>query len=64
MVGVAVSVWGDELNPLTATFGQWEKGDATTPSHWRMKESKEGDDGESSTATPSPDVEIISFTEN
>ena len=64
MVEVAFSVWGDELNPLTATFGQWEKGDATTPSHWRMKESKEGDDGESSTATPSPDVEIISFTEN
>ena len=63
MVEVAFSLWGDELNPLTATFGRWEKGDATTPSRWRMKELK-GDDGESSTATISPDVEIISFTEN
>ena len=60
MVEVAFSTWGTELKPLTATFGQWEKGDATTPSHWRMTVPNVETVGG---PTPQPDVETISFSE-
>ena len=38
MVEVKFASVNSELMPTEATFGQWEKGDATTPSHWRMEE--------------------------
>ena len=50
MVEVEFASESSELAPTAATFGQWEKGDATTPSHWRMNE----DDVQ-------PDVERLLF---
>ena len=54
MVEVAFNTDGTVLQPQAATFGRWEKGGATTPSHWRMAKPKPG-------AEASPDVETIKF---
>lgn len=63
MVEVAFSACGSERGPVKATFGQWELGDATTPSHWRMTEPIVGAEEGSTMATPYPDVETIYFSE-
>ena len=63
MVEVAFSACGSEREPVKATFGQWELGDATTPSHWRMTEPIVGAEEGSTMATPYPDVETIYFSE-
>ena len=54
MVEVAFKADGAVLQPKAATFGRWEKGGATTPSHWRMAKSKPGEEAR-------PDVETIEF---
>ena len=41
MVEVSFSGYGAVLKPDSATFGEWEKGDSETTSHW--KETKQGD---------------------
>ena len=46
--------------PIWATFGQWEKGDATRASHWRKKKTEKGAGDE---ANSSPDVETIYLDE-
>lgn len=63
MVEVSFSTWGSERKPIKATFGRWELGDATTPSHWRMTEPIVGAEEGSPMATPHPDVETINFDE-
>ena len=61
MVEVAFDAEGSELHPHAATFGQWEKGDAMTPSHWRMTGPVLGAEEGSPLAKPRPDVETISL---
>lgn len=63
MVEVAFSNCGVENHALSATFGQWLKGDATTASHWRMTGPILGAAQGTPQSIPHPDVEIINLTE-
>lgn len=60
MVEVEFNPSGIEHKPRRAIFGQWEKGDATTASHWRMKNTSHTDEAGSPSNTDAiPDVDII-----
>jgi hypothetical protein len=63
MVEVAFSGNGHEYQPISATFGQWMKGDAFNASNWLLKEPELGATPGTPEAMPRPDVEIIKFTE-
>ena len=63
MVEIVFSSEGEVLKPLTATFGQWELGDATTAAHWRMTKPASDVAKDSPLAMPHPDVETINLTE-